>query len=260
MEGKRNYCYRFVCHIYHLYMGFLILIFMGTSPNYKNLNPIEKIKPSPILRYEEVYAKDVENVTDVEKKVGYKVTYSNFDENNGCLNWNLYNFSSDNEYFALLRGTNLVPPYWFLEYYTEVYKAFGIVQFLKSGYLRPDFDYTIGLIDYDDNGNRNYAGVFYVPESTQLTLEECGFSTNNMPTIYKLVPVQYLETKKYLVEYNYMEIIDYTLQTGTLVPDAPFPLYQQEVAKFRVSLDEGWINQRKFMKMNWITSFIYKHL
>jgi len=233
---------------------------MGSSPNYKNLNPIEKIKPSPVLRYEEVYAKDVPNVTDVEKKIGFKVTYSDFDQSTGCLNWNLYNFSSDNRYFALLRGTNLVPPYWFLEYYTEVYKAFGIIEFLNSGNLQPEYSYTVGLIDYGDNINRNYAGVFYVPESTQLVLEECGFSANNMPNVYKLVPVRYLETEKYLVEYNYMEVIDYTLQTGIFVPDAPFPIYPQRVAKFRVNLNQGWINPRRFMKMNWITSFIYKHL
>ena len=233
---------------------------MGSSFNYKNSNPIEKIKPSPVLRYEEVYAKDVENVTDEEKKTGFKVTYSDFDANTGCLKWNLYNFSSNNPYFALLRGTNLVPPYWFLEYYTEVYKSFGIIRFLKSGDLEPDYNYTVGVIDYDDRGTKNYAGVFYVPEHTQLVLEECGFSANNMPNVYKLVPVRYLKTEEYLVEYNYMEVVDYTLQTGMFVQDAPFPLYSQKVAKFRVDLNEGWINPRKFMKMNWITSFIYKHL
>ena len=233
---------------------------MMTSSNYKNLNPIEKIRQQSTLKYESVSAGDVENATETEKKVGFKVDYSNFDESTGCLNWNLYNFSSDNTHFSLLRGTNLVPAYWFLEYYTEVYKAFGIIQFLKSEKFPVNDTYTVGLIDYDDKGNRNYAGVFYVPEGTKLTLEECGFSANNLPTVYKLVPVRYLKTEKYLVEYNYMEIVDYTLQTGIFVPNAPFPLYTQQVAKFRVNLNEGWINPRKFIKMNWITSFIYKHL
>jgi len=233
---------------------------MGVSPNYKNLNPIEKIKPSPVLRYEDVSVKDVPNVTETEKKLGFKVDYSDFDQSTGCLNWNLYNFSSDNTHFSLLRGTNLVPPYWFLEYYTEVYKAFGIIRFLNSENLESDYNYTVGLIDYGDNVNRNYAGVFYVPNGTQLVLEECGFSTNNLPNVYKLVPVRYLKTEKYLVEYNYMEIVDYVLQTGIFVSDAPFPLYTQQVAKFRVNLNQGWINPRRFMRMNWITSFIYKHL
>jgi len=233
---------------------------MVTTPNYKNLNPIEKIRQSPVLRYESVSAKDVRDATDVERKIGLKVTYSNFDESTGCLNWNLYNFSSNNTYFALLRGTNLVPPYWFLEYYTEVYKALDIIQFLNSENLKPNYIYTVGLIEYNNHGNRNYAGVFYVPDSTKLTLEECGFSANNLPNVYKIVPVRYLKTEKYLVEYNFMEIIDYALQTGIFVQNAPFPIYQQQVAKFRVNLNDGWINPRGFVKMNWITSFIYKHL
>ena len=233
---------------------------MGVSFNYKNLNPIEKIRQQPVLKYESVSARDLQNATETEKKVGFKVTYSDFDQSTGCLNWNLYNFSSDNIHFALLRGTNVVPPYWFLEYYTEVYKAFGIIEFLNSENFKVTDVYTVGLIEYDNNGNRNYAGVFYLPDSTKLTLEECGFSTNNLPNIYKLVPVRYLKTEKYLVEYNYMEIVDYTLQTGIFVPNAPFPIYSQQVAKFRVNLNGGWINPRRFMKMNWITSFIYKHL
>jgi len=228
--------------------------------NVKNFNPLEKLSEKPYYVYESVSAKDLENATEVERKVGFKVTYSNFNENTGCLNWNLYNFSSDVEYFALLRGTNLVPAYWFLEYYTEVYKAFDIIRFLSDENLHPKYPYTVGLIEYDDHGNRNYAGVFYVPDSTKLTLEECGFSSNNLPTVYKLVPVRYLKTEKYLVEYNYMEIVDYTLQTGILVPNAPFIIYPQKVAKFRVNLNDGWINPRIFVKMNWITSFIYKHL
>ncbi len=228
--------------------------------NVKNLNPLEKLSEKPYYEYEQVSAKEIREATEIEKKIGFKVAYTNFNENTGCLNWVLYNFSSDVEHFALLRGTNLVPAYWFLEFYTEVYKAFDIIRFLNGENLHPKYPYTVGLIDYDDYTNRNYAGVFYVPIGTKLTLEECGFSANNLPTVYKLVPVRYLKTEKYLVEYNFMEIIDYTLQTGILVPNAPFIIYPQKVAKFRVNLNDGWVNPRKFIKMNWITSFIYKHL
>jgi hypothetical protein len=228
--------------------------------NIKNLNPLEKLPEKPYYEYESVSAREIREATEIEKKIGFKVTYTNFNENTGCLNWVLYNFSSDVEHFALLRGTNSVPAYWFLEFYTEVYKAFDIIRFLNGEYLNPRYPYTVGLIEYDAHGNRNYAGVFYVPVNTKLTLEECGFSTNNLPTVYKLVPVRYLKTERYLVEYNPMEIIDYTLQTGILVPNAPFIIYPQKVAKFRVNLNDGWINPRQFVKMNWITSFIYKHL
>lgn len=222
---------------------------------FKNLNPLEKLPEKPFFKLEEIEETEFE----AKKKLGFEVNYSDFNEQTGCLNWNLYNFTSSNPYFVLARGTNLVPPYYFLEFYTEVYKAFGIIEFLKEGNLKPQNPYSVGLVEYDEN-NRNYAGVFYVPEGHKLTLTECGFAPDNLPNFYRLIPVSYKSTETYLVEYNFMEIVDYTLQTGILVPNAPFPLYKQRVAKFNININDYWINPRNFVRMGWLSSIIFKHL
>lgn len=232
---------------------------MSTRLNFKNLNPIEKLYPKPFYLYTNITENDLKKATQHELSLKQKVDYSNFDSNTGCLNWNLYNFSDDDKFFALARGTPYVSPYYFLEFYTEVYKAFGIVQFINDNNMYDNYPYKVCLVDYTKN-ERNYAGTFYVPAGQKLTLEECGFSNNNMPNFYELIPVHYKQTEKYLVEYNFMEIIDYTLQTGIIVDNAPFPIYTQKVGKFSINLNEYLINTRTFTKMNWITNFIHKRL
>jgi len=240
-----------VCHDYPFYISYFIVYHMV----YKNLNPIEKLPEKPFFKLEEIEEAEIV----AKKEIGFEVNYSDFDEKTGCLNWNLYNYNSSNPYFVLARGTNLVPPYFFLEFYTEVYKAFGIIEFLKEGKLKPENPYSVGLVEYDKD-NRNYAGVFYVPEGHKLTLTECGFAPDNLPNFYRLIPVTYKSTETYLVEYNFMEIVDYTLQTGILVPNAPFPIYKQRVAKFHINVNNYWINPRNFIRMGWLSSFIFKHL
>ena len=218
---------------------------------FKNLNPIEKLPEKPYFKLEEIQ--------EAKKEIGFEVNYSDFNEQTGCLNWNLYNYDSTNPYFVLARGTNLVQPYFFLEFYTEVYKAFGIIEFLTGKDLKPQNPYSVGLIEFDEN-NRNYAGVFYVPQGHKLTLTECGFAPDNLPNFYMLIPVSYKSTETYLVEYNFMEIVDYTLQTGISVPNAPFPLYKQRVAKFKIDVNNYWVNPRNFVRMGILSSLIFKHL
>jgi hypothetical protein len=222
---------------------------------YKNLNPLEKLPEKPYFKLEEIEEAEIA----AKKELGFEVNYSDFNEQTGCLNWNLYNFTSNNPYFVLARGTKLVPPYFFLEFYTEVYKAFGIIEFLTEENLKPNNPYSVGLVEFNEN-SRNYAGVFYVPKGHKLTLTECGFAPDNLPDCYMLIPVRYEKTETYLVEYNFVEVVDYTLQTGILVPNAPFPLYKQRVAKFKINVNNYWINPRNFVRMGWLSSIIFKNL
>ena len=251
MNKESNYAKGTVCHDYLFYISFFIVYHMIL----KNLNPLEKLPEKPFFKIEEIEEAELE----AKKELGFEVNYSNFNEQTGCLTWNLYNFNLGNPYFALARGTNLVKPYFFLEFYTEVYKAFNVIEFLTAENLKPENPYSIGLVEFDEN-NRNYAGVFYVPEGHKLSLMECGFAPDNLPNFYMLIPVKYKSTENYLVEYNYMEVVDYTLQTGILVPNAPFPLYEQRVAKFKINVNDYWINPRKFVRMGWLSSLIFKHL
>jgi len=199
-------------------------------------------------------------LSEEQKRINYGVTYENFDQNTGCLNWVIYNNSAIDAQFVLVRGTPEVKPYAFLNFYTEVYKAFGIIKFITSDNRHLNYPYRVGLVQ-DSKNNINYAGVFYVPTNKKLVLEECGFSEpNNLPNYYKVFPVFWKKTHEYFVEYNPIEIVLYTLETGIPVINAPFPIYLQRVEKYTVDEEIPFANPRNFTTVNWLKKKIFKYL
>jgi len=196
--------------------------------------------------------------------LNYGVTYENFNAISSCLNWIIYNNSSFDYDFVLVRGTPLVRPYAFLNFYTEVYKALGVINFITSGnrHLNYHYDtpYRVGLVQ-DSKNNINYAGVFYVPAKKKLILEECGFSQpNNLPNFYQVFPTFPEETNEYFVEYNPTEIALYTIETGIPVLNAPFPIYLQKVEKYTVDHKIPFANPRNFIKTTWLKKKIFKYI
>jgi len=221
---------------------------------------LEKLRKKSKFSVESFEESELSRLSEEEQKLHYGVTYEKFDDKTGCLNWVIYNNSAIDAQFVLVRGTPEVSPYAFLNFYTEVYKAFGIVKFLTYDTRFLNYPYRIGLIQ-DTDGNLNYAGVFYVPSNKKLILEECGFSApNNLPNYFKVFPVFWEKTHEYFVEYNPIEILFYTLETGIPVLNAPFPIYLQKVLKYKAYYSIPFANPRTFNKTNWFKKWIFRYL
>ena len=221
---------------------------------------LEKLRKNSKFSVESFEENELSKLSEEEQKLHYGVTYENFDQNTGCLNWVIYNNSAIDAQFVLVRGTPEVPPYAFLNFYTEVYKAFRIVKFLTYDNRFLNYPYRVGLVQ-DEAENLNYAGVFYVPAKKKLILEECGFSApNNLPNYYRVFPVFWEKTHEYFVEYNPLEVVLYTMQTGIPVLNAPFPIYLQRVLKYTVDERIPFANPREFTKASWLKKLIYRYL
>ena len=225
---------------------------------------LEKLRENSKFTIRKFDQSELSRLSEEEQKLHYGVTYEKFDDKTGCLNWVIYNNSAINAQFVLVRGTPEVSPYAFLNFYTEVYKAFGIIKFITSDNRHLNYNYNnpyrVGLVQ-DVNNNINYAGVFYVPANRKLILEECGFSApNNLPNYFKVFLTFHKETHEYFVEYNPIEIALYTLETGIPVLNAPFPIYLQRVEKYTVDDAIPFANPRTFNKTNWFKKWIFKYL
>jgi len=225
---------------------------------------LEKIRQNPYFSVEKFDETEFNKLPEENKRIDYGVTYQNFDKNTGCLNWLIYNNTSFDYDFVLVRGTPLVKPYAFLNFYTEVYKAFEIINFITSDNRHLDYNYEtpyrVALVQ-DSKNNINYAGVFNVPAKKKLVLEECGFSEpNNLPNFYEIFPAFPEKTYEYFVEYNPVEIALYTMETGIPVLNAPFPIYLQEVEKYTVDHKIPFANPRNFITANWLKKKIFRYL
>ena len=225
---------------------------------------LEKLRPEPKFSVMDIDQEESVKISQEPQGLDYGVTYENFNAISSCLNWIIYNNTSLDYDFVLVRGTPLVKPYAFLNFYTEVYKAFGIISFITNDNRHLDYNYNnpyrVGLVQ-DSNNNINYAGVFNVPAKKKLILEECGFSQpNNLPNYYQVFPTFPEKTHEYIVEYNPTEIALYTIETGIPVLNAPFPIYLQEVEKYTVDHKIPFANPRTFYKTTWLKKKMFKYL
>jgi len=221
---------------------------------------LEKLRENSKFSVEDFEETELSKLTKKEQKLHYGVIWQNFDQNTGCLDWVIYNNSAIDAQFVLVRGTPEVQPYAFLNFYTEVYKAFGIVKFLTYNNRFLNYPYRIGLVQ-DEGGNLNYAGVFYVPAKKKLILEECGFSApNNLPNYYKVFPVFWEKDHEYFVEYNPLELLLYTMETKIPVLNALFPIYLQKVLKYKAYYNIPFANPRNFIPTTWLRKLIFKYL
>ena len=221
---------------------------------------LEKLREKSKFLVENFEESELTKLSKLEQDLGYGVIWQNFDSNTSCLNWVIYNNSGIDREFVLVRGTPEVQPYAFLNFYTEVYKAFNIIKFITSENKYYNYPYRVGLVQ-DVDGNLNYAGVFYVPANKKLTLEECGFSApNNLPNYYRVFLSFPRNTHEYFVEYNPLEIALYTMETGIPVFNAPFPIYLQKVEKYIVDNSVPFANSREFTEATWLKKSIYKYL
>ena len=221
---------------------------------------LEKLRENSKFSVENFEETELSKLSKLEQDLGYGVIWQNFDQNTGCLNWIIYNNSGIDREFVLVRGTQEVQPYAFLNFYTEVYKTFDIIKFITNENKYYNYPYRVGLVQ-DVDGNLNYAGVFYVPANKKLTLEECGFSaSNNLPNYYRVFLAFPRNTHEYFVEYNPLEIALYTMETGIPVLNAPFPIYLQQVEKYIVDNTVPFANPRNFTEVSWLRKLIYKYL
>ena len=221
---------------------------------------LEKLRDNSKFLVQDFEETELKKLSKLEQDLGYGVIWQNFDLNTGCLNWVIYNNSGINREFVLVRGTQEVPPYAFLNFYTEVYKAFGIIKFITNENKYYNYPYRVALVQ-DENGDSNYAGVFYVPAKKKLVLEECGFSApNNLPNYYRVFLAFPRRTNEYFVEYNPVEITLYSMETGIPVLNAPFPIYLQEVEKYIVDDTVPFANSREFTEATWLKKWVYRYL
>ena len=84
--------------------------------------------------------------------------------------------------------------------------------------------------------------------------------TSELQSREKLVCRLLLEKKKYIVEYNPVEIALYTMETGIPVLNAPFPIYLQEVEKYIVDDTVPFANSREFTEATWLKKWVYRYL
>ncbi len=87
---------------------------------------LEKLREKSKFLVQDFEETELSKLSKLEQDLGYGVIWQNFDENTGCLNWVIYNNSGIDREFVLVRGTPEVQPYAFLNFYTEVYKAFEL--------------------------------------------------------------------------------------------------------------------------------------
>jgi len=167
------------------------------------------------------------------------VSWSWYDQKDGIVQWTFQNDSDTVKSVALLRGAvdengQVLVNYYFGNAYWVVYLALGITKWQVGDTTLQDQGVTQNtppIAVLEAHGKYLVAFIFTLPPKSTWSMLEGGFGNGIQPYHPVAVPAKYIGDRDFCVGYDYIQILDYTEQTGI-----PVAGYQPNPRPIKVSL------------------------
>ncbi len=175
----------------------------------------------------------------ITKSPDVSVSWSWYDQNQGIVEWTFKNNSDTIQSVALLRGAvdesgQVLVNYYFGNAYWVVYLGLGITQWQTQNQSLQDQGVQNNappLAILQTHNKYIVAFIFTLPPKSTWSMLEGGFGNGVQPYNPIAIPAQYDNDHYYCIGYDYQQVFDYEMQTGTFVSG-----YQPDPQTFKVSL------------------------